>query len=246
MLSETDAFPDTTPADQRHTQVVIGDHFSDIDEDEQEDEATSRSLDMGKDGEAQPRTDGVSVAHGMCDDTAAHMTADVAAPVVGTDDVLSATDPHRDTRAGSYSAPRLSIATPPMANLHRRPHPPPHTWPLLSPLIWLGTPMIAPLRLRIASAATDTGMDVGTDPNPATSGLFADEHIFSFLLRIRRRADDKLAGLVLDAAPPDTGAGVAANPAPGSWCRRPCDRRWPHHRHGCRHCRWFTYWCCRL
>ena len=41
MLSATGAFPDMTPADQRHTQVVIGDHFSDIDEDEQEGEATS-------------------------------------------------------------------------------------------------------------------------------------------------------------------------------------------------------------
>ena len=55
MLSATDAFPDMTPADQRHTQVVIGDHFSDIDEDEQEDEATSQSLDVGADDEAPPR-----------------------------------------------------------------------------------------------------------------------------------------------------------------------------------------------
>ena len=46
MLSATDAFPDMTPADQRHMQVVIGDHFSDIDEDEQEDEAASQSLDI--------------------------------------------------------------------------------------------------------------------------------------------------------------------------------------------------------
>ena len=57
MISATDAFPDTTPADQRHTQTVIGDHFSDIDEDEQEDEATSQSLDVGVDDEAQPRTE---------------------------------------------------------------------------------------------------------------------------------------------------------------------------------------------
>ena len=65
MLSEADAFPDTTPADQRHTQVVIGDHSSDINEDEQEDQATSQSLDMNTDGEARPRTDGASVAaHG--------------------------------------------------------------------------------------------------------------------------------------------------------------------------------------
>ena len=43
MLSATDAFPDTTPADQRHTQVVVGDHLSEIDEDEREDEVTSHS-----------------------------------------------------------------------------------------------------------------------------------------------------------------------------------------------------------
>ena len=42
-----------TPIDQRHTQAVIGDHFSDTHEDEQEDEATSRFLDMGVDGEAE-------------------------------------------------------------------------------------------------------------------------------------------------------------------------------------------------
>ena len=54
MISATDAFPDTTPADQRHTQTVIGDHFSDIDEDEQEGEATSQSLDVGVDDEATP------------------------------------------------------------------------------------------------------------------------------------------------------------------------------------------------
>ena len=42
MISATDALPDTTSADQRHMQTVIGDHFSDIDEDEQEDETTSQ------------------------------------------------------------------------------------------------------------------------------------------------------------------------------------------------------------
>ena len=43
---------------------MIGNHFSDIDEDEQEDEATSQSLDMGIDGEAQPLSNGASVTHG--------------------------------------------------------------------------------------------------------------------------------------------------------------------------------------
>ena len=49
MLSATDAFPDSTPADQRHTQTVIGDHFSDIDDDDDEQggEATSQPLDEG-------------------------------------------------------------------------------------------------------------------------------------------------------------------------------------------------------
>ena len=114
-LSATDAFPDMTPADQRHTQVVLGDHFSDIDEDEQDDEATSQSLIMGMEDEAQPRASGVLVTHGMCDDTAVHITADAAAPGVGTGIVLSTTGPHRDTRARSYSAPRLSMATLPTA-----------------------------------------------------------------------------------------------------------------------------------
>ena len=54
MVSATDAFPDTTPADQRHTQAAIGDHFSDIDEDEQGGEATSQALDEGVDDETQP------------------------------------------------------------------------------------------------------------------------------------------------------------------------------------------------
>ena len=84
MLSATDAFPDMTPADLRHTQVEIGDHLSDIDEDAQEDEASSQSLDMGTDteGGVQPRTDDAPVVvHGMCGDTGAQMTADVATPV---------------------------------------------------------------------------------------------------------------------------------------------------------------------
>ena len=49
MLSAADAFPDRTPADQRHTQVVvIGDHFSDIDEDDPESEAASQSSDLDR------------------------------------------------------------------------------------------------------------------------------------------------------------------------------------------------------
>ena len=65
------------------------------------------------------------------------------------------------------------------------------------------------------ASATDADMNVDTDPYPAATGLPAAEHVSSFLLHIRRCADDKAAGLVLGAAPPDTGAGVAADSAPG-------------------------------
>ena len=115
MISATDAFPDTTPADQRHTQTAIGNHFSDIDEDEQEDENTSQSLDEDVDDETQPPIGGVSVTRGTCDDTGVRMTADTAAPGFDTDGTLSATDPRRDSRAGPYSPSRLSMAPPPVA-----------------------------------------------------------------------------------------------------------------------------------
>ena len=214
MLSATDAFPDMTPADLRHTQVVIGDHFSDIDEDEQEDEATPQSLDMGTDDGARTRTNDVPVIHGMCDDTVAQVTVDVATPVVSTDDALSVADPHRDTRAGSCSASRLSMATPPTAGQSTQTTTPDATH-LAAPFPLDMTRDTDDGATAATASATDTGVHVDTDLNPATTGLPADEHISSFLLRIRRRADDKAAGLVLDAAPPDTGAGVAANPAPG-------------------------------
>ena len=65
------------------------------------------------------------------------------------------------------------------------------------------------------ASATDTGVDTGTDQDPATAGLIADERISSFLRHVRRRAEGKVAGLALDAAPPDTGTSEAADPAPG-------------------------------
>ena len=43
----------------------------------------------------------------------------------------------------------------------------------------------------------------------------ADEHISSFLLSIRRRAEGEVAGSVLEAAPSDTRTGGAAYPTPG-------------------------------
>ena len=48
-----------------------------------------------------------------------------------------------------------------------------------------------------AASAADTGVDVDTDPNPAATALPAAEHISSFLLHIRRCADDLAAGPVL-------------------------------------------------
>jgi len=68
MLSATDAFLDTTPADQRHTPVVGESHFSDIDEDDQEDETASQSSDIDVDDEAHTRSADVSVAHDTYDD----------------------------------------------------------------------------------------------------------------------------------------------------------------------------------
>ena len=65
------------------------------------------------------------------------------------------------------------------------------------------------------ASATDAGVDTGTDQDPATTGLIADERISSFLRHVRRRAEGKVAGLALDASPPDTGTSEAADPAPG-------------------------------
>ena len=214
MISVTDAFPDTTPADQRHTQTVVGDHFSDIDEDEQEDEAISQSSDEGVDDEAQPPTGGVSATRGACDDTDTHMTVDVAAPDVDTDDALCATDPPRDARAGRYSAPSLSMTTPPMAGQSTQ----------MATLTATHVAASFPLDMTrdaddgattAAASAADTGVDVSTDLSPATTDRLADEQISSFLLSIRRCADGEVAGLVRDAAPSDTRTGGAAYPAPG-------------------------------
>ena len=139
------------------------------------------------------------------------MTADVATPVVSTDDALRGADPHRDARAGSCSASRLSMMTPPTAGQSTQTTTPAATH--LAASFPLDMARDAGDGTTAATAsATDAGVHVDTDPNPATTGLPADEHISSFLLCIRRRADDKAAGLVLDAAPPDTGAGVAADP----------------------------------
>ena len=70
MLSATDAFPDMTLADQRHTPVVGESHFSDIDEYDQEDEAASQSSDIDVDAEAYTRAADISVTHAMYDDVA--------------------------------------------------------------------------------------------------------------------------------------------------------------------------------
>ena len=201
-------FSDTTPADQRHTQAVIGDHFSDIDDDEQGDDATSQFLDEDVDDKAQPPIGGVSVTRGTCDDTDTHMTADVAGLVADTDDALSATDPPGTTcLPASWWRPLTCLTA-----LHGRPHTPPRTWPLLSPSIWLGTPTTTKQRL---SLPPPTRVVIDTDPNPVTTDIFADEHVSRFLRHARRRAEDRVAGLVVDAAPPDTNTGVVVDPAPG-------------------------------
>ena len=215
MLSATDAFPDMTPADQRHMQAVIGDHFSDIDEDEQEDEATSQSLDTEVGNEAHSRTDDDSVAHAMGDDVAVDMTTDVAAPAGDADGTFGSAHPHRGTRAGSCSASHLStMATPPTDGDTTETAAPAAKTVAASPPpdMTVGT---ADGATAAAAFAVDTGVDVDTDPDPAATAPPATEHISSFLLHIRRCADDKAAGLVLDAAPSDTGTGVAVGSAPG-------------------------------
>ena len=112
MVSASDAFPDTTPAGQRHTQTAIGDRFSDIDEDEQEDEYASRSSDADMDDEDRPLIGDASVSRGTCDDTDVRIITDVTDLGADTDDVLNDTEPPRDSRAGNYSPPRLLVAPP--------------------------------------------------------------------------------------------------------------------------------------
>jgi len=88
------------------------------------------------------------------------------------------------------------------------------------------THVAAPLPLDVArdpdddetttvAPATDTGVVIDTDPNPVTTDILADEHISLFLRHARRRAEDTVAGLVMDAAPPDTNTGVVVDPTPG-------------------------------
>ena len=91
VLSATDALPDMTPADQRHTPVVIGDRFSDIDEDDQEDEAAaSQSSDIDAEDETHARAADVSVPHAVYEDVAVDITADVAAPIADIDGTFGA------------------------------------------------------------------------------------------------------------------------------------------------------------
>ena len=149
MVSASDAFPDTTPASQRHTQTTIGDHFSDIDEDEQEDEHDSRSSDAGMDDEARPLIGDTSVSRGTYDDTDVRIATGVTDLGADADDVLSDTELPRDSRAGSSSPPRLLMA--PHHGLDR-PTPvaapaTPRTWLLPSPSMWLETPTSAQWRL---------------------------------------------------------------------------------------------------
>ena len=156
----------------------------------------------------------------MCDDVTIHVTADVATPVVDTDDAFGAADPNRGTRAGSYSASRLSMATPPTAGESTKTATPAAT-NLAAPSPPDMTRVTADGATATAASATDTGVDVDTDPNPAATGLPAAEHISSFLLRIRWCADDMAAGPVLGAAPLDTGADVAVGTPPRAKAHTP-------------------------
>ena len=89
-----------------------------------------------------------------------------------------------------------------------------------------------------AASVAETGVGVDTDPNPATAALPAAEHISSFLLHIRRCADDVAAGPDLgDAAPLDTGTDVVVGTAPGVAVPVAAADPTHHRRHGCRHCR---------
>ena len=54
-----------------------------------------------------------------------------------------------------------------------------------------------------------------TDPNPVTTDILADEHISLFLRHARRCAEDTMAGLAMDAAPPGMHIGIVVDPTPG-------------------------------
>ena len=205
-----------TPADQRHTTMVIRDHFSDIDEDDQESEAASQSPDVGLGDEAHPRTDDASVTHDMRDDAAVDTTTvAVAAPIADTGATFGAADPHRGTRAGGDLVSHLSMTAPPTAGDATEIAAPAATH-LAAPFPPHRTGGTADCATATAASTADTSEDADTDPNPAVTTPPAAEHICSFLLHIRRCADDEAAGLVVGAAPPDTGAGVDVDTAPGA------------------------------
>ena len=214
MVSASDAFPDTTPASQRHTQTTIGDHFSDIDEDEQEDEHASRSSDADMDDEARPLIGDTSVSRGTCDDTDVRIITDVTDLGADADDVLSDTELPRDSRAGSYSPPRLL-----MAPHHGLDRPTPVAAPATAhvaaplPLDVVRDPDVG--AVAAVAHTTDTGVVMDTDPNPVTTDVPTDEHISLFLRHARRCAEDTATGLAVDTAPPDTSTGVVIGPTPG-------------------------------
>ena len=68
----------------------------------------------------QPRTGGVSITHGVCDDAVAHMTSDVTPPIVDAGGTFSSTDPPRGAQAGSY----VLLGSPPLDG------DPSHGWPI--------------------------------------------------------------------------------------------------------------------
>ena len=157
---------------------------------------------------------GVSVTRDMGDDTGAHGTADVAGLVADTDGALSATEPPRGSHAGSSSSPCLLVAPPHVLDRSTRMAVPAATH-IAAPLLLDMARDLDDDETATVASATDTGVVIDTDPNPVTTDILADEHISLFLRHARRRAEDTVAGLVMDAAPPDTNTGVVVDPTPG-------------------------------
>ena len=118
MLSATDAFPDTTPADQRHTPVVGESHFSDIDEDEQEDDAASQSSGIDVHDGAHARAADVSVAHAIHDDVLSTRLL-MSPPLLSTLTIHSVL-PSPVHQSSKWLALRRLRQTPPTTRAHAR------------------------------------------------------------------------------------------------------------------------------
>ena len=232
MLSATDAFPDMTPADQRHTPVVGESHFSDIDEDDQEDDAASQSSGIDADDKAHSRAADASVAHDMYDDVAvgtnplllSTVTTHSVSPLLslvaadpGTGmDIDTADDLFVDISVfasasvwGGGDEVTAAIPAPPTADDAIATATSAAATPAASssPDVAGGTTDGA---RATATSAAGTSIDVDTEPVPVATVPPTAEHISSFLLHIRRHA----AGIAVDpalgaATPTDTAVGTS-------------------------------------